>query len=351
MNKHGKVKLAFFLLVVVALSLSILMATEVIGKKGGIPGGGGGGAPACNNGLDDDGDGLTDLADPGCNKKNDRSELGSNECDDGIDNDGDGDIDTTDVGCADAFGTDETNCGDNICEGGETQATCSADCGFADSCSDTDGGFNPFSQGITSGLNNNVPYSNTDACANTDDVVENYCIGTQPASQLTSCGTDESNTFCQSGNVWTNSTDFFCSAGACTFSGGTTETEICSFGCTAGACDPAPQFPDLIASIVGSTVYEAVNSTPNLTVISVDLDVEITNIGDATSGSNFAFVGNPAYSSIGVPSLVPSGVYVFTSTYQCTADHIITVTADFFGHVAESDETNNADSTAIICAI
>ncbi|MBW2978381.1 hypothetical protein KY331_06050 [Candidatus Woesearchaeota archaeon] len=84
--------------------------------------------PACDDGNDNDGDGLVDLADPGCDSAQDTSELGTNECDDGVDNDGDGNVDTADSGCTDATGTDETDCGDSVCEGGETTITCPVDC-------------------------------------------------------------------------------------------------------------------------------------------------------------------------------------------------------------------------------
>lgn len=51
--------------------------------------------PACNDGADNDGDGLNDFpADPGCSVLNDNSERDPYlVCDDGIDNDGDGSID------------------------------------------------------------------------------------------------------------------------------------------------------------------------------------------------------------------------------------------------------------------
>lgn len=51
-----------------------------------------GGPEICNNGLDDDGDGLTDGADPDC-------PAGLKQCQDTIDNDGDALIDTADPGC------------------------------------------------------------------------------------------------------------------------------------------------------------------------------------------------------------------------------------------------------------
>jgi DNA-binding beta-propeller fold protein YncE len=52
-------------------------------------------APACNDGIDNDGDGLADYpADPGCTNPTDASEHDpSLACDDGIDNDGDGLVD------------------------------------------------------------------------------------------------------------------------------------------------------------------------------------------------------------------------------------------------------------------
>jgi hypothetical protein len=53
-----------------------------------------GGPLPCSDGLDNDGDGLTDFgADPGCDAAGDFSETGTAPCDDGADNDGDGLID------------------------------------------------------------------------------------------------------------------------------------------------------------------------------------------------------------------------------------------------------------------
>jgi len=47
------------------------------------------------------------------------------ECNDGFDNDGDGNADYPyDGGCDDSSDGDETNCGDGVCEGGETFETC-----------------------------------------------------------------------------------------------------------------------------------------------------------------------------------------------------------------------------------
>jgi len=75
--------------------------------------------PACDNGLDDDGDGLADLTDPGCFEALDGSERGIDWfCDDGLDQDGDGLADfPADPGCEDPYDPDETRF-DHVCDNG-----------------------------------------------------------------------------------------------------------------------------------------------------------------------------------------------------------------------------------------
>jgi subtilisin family serine protease len=82
---------------------------------------GGGGSPpppppACSNGVDDDGDGLTDFpADPGCSSASDNDEFNAPPapapaCSNGLDDDGDGLIDfPADPGCTSASDTNEFN--------------------------------------------------------------------------------------------------------------------------------------------------------------------------------------------------------------------------------------------------
>lgn len=83
----------------------------------------------CSDGIDNDGDGLTDLKDPGCSNSADTNEHGTVACDDGIDNDGDGKIDyPSDSGCTSVVGTDENNCGNGACESGENAINCARDC-------------------------------------------------------------------------------------------------------------------------------------------------------------------------------------------------------------------------------
>ena len=142
----------------------------------------------CDDRLDNDGDGAVDyLNDPGCASFSDSSELGSVECDDGLDNDGDSRIDLNDVGCSGLTDNDETNCGDGVCEGGETQASCPADCGVADSCTDTDGGFYIFTQGTVSGSSGGSPFNLTDFCINSATLNEYQCNINQPVSFNVTC--------------------------------------------------------------------------------------------------------------------------------------------------------------------
>jgi len=160
--------------------------------------------PQCNDKIDNDGDELIDYPnDPGCSKKTDKSELNPDvECDDGKDNDLDGAIDTIDAGCSGPTDDDETNCGDNVCEGGEICSSCQTDCGICDSCNDADGGWVPSVKGTVSGYYNGEPYSYTDFCmANTTTMlIEYYCIGTTYAYGNWNCA----------GNITT-----ICANGAC----------------------------------------------------------------------------------------------------------------------------------------
>ena len=84
--------------------------------------------PQCNDGSDNDGDGWTDYPnDPGCSSSTDNSESPNPQCSDLVDNDGDGNVDLADAGCTDIYDSDESNCGDLVCNGDETYFTCPGD--------------------------------------------------------------------------------------------------------------------------------------------------------------------------------------------------------------------------------
>jgi hypothetical protein len=84
------------------LILGIVMLVLMIGSASAVKAVTGN-QPQCNDGIDNDGDGLIDYpADPGCYDYTDNSEVnvGLPQCSDLIDNDGDGRIDyPADLGC------------------------------------------------------------------------------------------------------------------------------------------------------------------------------------------------------------------------------------------------------------
>ena len=94
-----------------------------------VSGSGGSNPAVCNDGIDNDGDGLIDLADPGCSSVSDNDEFNTamppaTACSDGLDNDGDGLVDLADPGCSDASDDDEYNaplpqCSDGIDNDGD----------------------------------------------------------------------------------------------------------------------------------------------------------------------------------------------------------------------------------------
>ena len=71
-------------------------------------------AGSCHDGSDNDGDGRTDLADPGCAHHADPDERGITACDDGLDNDLDGWADAADSECTDPADTDEGSAGGGL---------------------------------------------------------------------------------------------------------------------------------------------------------------------------------------------------------------------------------------------
>jgi hypothetical protein len=182
-------KILFLVVFLVAVTLIVQLT---FAAKGGVSGRPGKPPKACRDEIDNDGDGYTDWPnDPGCDSKNDNSELNPDiECDDGIDNDGDNAIDYNDSGCNGPTDNDETDCGDGVCEGGETSETCPEDCEEPDSCSDTDYGFAPTVKGTVSGYSGGDPYSDTDYCLTNMTVREYYCSGTEPLYSDYNCYTN-----------------------------------------------------------------------------------------------------------------------------------------------------------------
>jgi hypothetical protein len=74
--------------------------------------------PECTDGLDNDGDGLVDGADPGCADPDGFETSPALVCDNGLDDDGDGLVDTADPGCPDPTDPDESEPG-VVCDDGQ----------------------------------------------------------------------------------------------------------------------------------------------------------------------------------------------------------------------------------------
>lgn len=72
----------------------------------------------CNDGLDSDGWGDSDVADPSCSSIDDSSEFGSGVCDNGVDDDGDTYIDKDDIGCSGPADTTEYSASIHQCDNG-----------------------------------------------------------------------------------------------------------------------------------------------------------------------------------------------------------------------------------------
>jgi hypothetical protein len=161
-------------LVIVLVLVAAMVAPMALAGKGGKPGKG---VTACKDKIDNDGDSLVDLADPGCENRKDTDEnnCGNSVCD------GTEDCSSCEQDCGPC-----EYCGDGTCNGDETCSTCEEDCGVCDSCSDSDGGIDIVIQGTVSGLWNSNPYSYADACNGTI-LLEYYCIGTEPNTLVWEC--------------------------------------------------------------------------------------------------------------------------------------------------------------------
>jgi hypothetical protein len=190
MDRRGRIALVSAIVLVAAvLALSVYAAP----KK-------------CNNGIDDDGDGLIDLADPGCSGLNDNTETSAAlVCDDGVDSAADADsladyrLVGGDPGCTSPTDTSEIDgqCDDLIDNDGDSLTDYPADphCSsysdnrelVDDSCSDSDG-FDITVQGTVSGFTSGNPFSFTDSCLTGTVLLEHTCSGTSPSSLNYTCG-------------------------------------------------------------------------------------------------------------------------------------------------------------------
>lgn len=135
-------------------------------------------APKCSNTLDDDSDGLIDMADPGCTSTTDNDEFNPKEqCSDTLDNDSDGLTDyPNDPGCTSASDNDEFNvtppqCNNNIDDDNDGLKDYPTDPGCT-SITDNDE-FNPPATQCSDGADNDgdglKDYPNDPGCSSNQD--------------------------------------------------------------------------------------------------------------------------------------------------------------------------------------
>ncbi len=220
------------------------------------------GTSECQDGLDNDGDGLFDMADPGCSSPQDNDESdATSECQDGIDNEGDGLTDMVDPGCSSPLDNDEsdgtTECQDGI-DNDNDNLTDMNDPGCADPtdddesddpnyCVDSDNGVNYTAYGELSGNLAPGSVSNTaDYCLDSNNLWEVYCVG-----------------------------DF----------GTAIPSHYCEFGCDSGKCNDEPPFTDdldvnYIRGRITIDGYVAATGTPYLVEV-----IEGSNNGTRFSGT------------------------------------------------------------------
>lgn len=131
---------------------------------------------ACNDGLDNDGDGFVDMQDRGCSSPNDTSEL--SQCQNNIDDDYDGWIDMEDPGCSSVQDDNEINdqhltqCSDEIDNDNDTLID-----GYDDGCNNSSDNSESSAIDIVYECNDsidndhdgNIDYPNDSGCINAQD--------------------------------------------------------------------------------------------------------------------------------------------------------------------------------------
>jgi hypothetical protein len=107
----------------------------------------------CADGVDNDGDGLVDGADPDC-EPGSGGEQKTPACADGVDNDGDGLVDLADPGCRDAGDRSERfSCEDGIDNDGDGRIDFPADPGCSSATDNSEGG-EPAAESCADGIDN-----------------------------------------------------------------------------------------------------------------------------------------------------------------------------------------------------
>jgi len=187
----------------------------------------------CNDGIDNDGDGLIDYPlDCGCISSCDSSEAPNpvTQCNDGIDNDGDGFIDLADCGCSNTCDLTEgprDQCRDGIDNDGDGFIDV-ADCGCSDTCDFSEGPRDQCRDGIDNDGDGLI------------DLADTNCVDSCDFSEFSNC-THRPCDVDANGN-WTL-TDIVGMVGM-VFKGAVKPSPLCRADCNASGGNPT--LPDIV---------------------------------------------------------------------------------------------------------
>ena len=158
------------------------------------------GVVACNDGIDNDGDGLIDFPeDPDCDSAADTDEARVPRCADGLDNDGDGFIDFgEDPSCSSLLDDDESGppaCANGVDDDGDGATDFPDDPG-CDSANDVDEHDVPAcANGIDDDGDGQIDYPADDGCRNATDGDETATIGAPDGGTMPDAGASDAGAF------------------------------------------------------------------------------------------------------------------------------------------------------------
>ena len=205
----------------------------------------------------------------------------------------------------------------------------------ANSCTETDGGLNYFSRGTVSGSfwwlganNTNMTYVGnlTDACSNSTVLLEGVCGSSVNSSLSGLAGALYVNC------AMTNPT-YGCVNGACVFVGNNTNTTL----------------PNLI--ITNITSFSTITNGTNGTNYTVDVYVQVKNIGTGNAGPSSTGLKFGSYPVVQIPtlSMVAGQTRLISKSYSLVVGNYFTVAgADNTTMVVESNEFDNIASANLI---
>jgi hypothetical protein len=222
----------------------------------------------------------------------------------------------------------------------------------ANSCLETDGGFNYFQAGSVSGSfwwlganGTNMTYSGSlaDTCVSSTLLLEGVCGSSVGAGYSSLAGAFYVD--CSAAGV-----NWGCSAGSCLLLGSNNTNSTNSTG---GNSTTNATMPDLIISSISyiSNIINSTNSTNGtIATYSVSIDSVVMNNGTLSAGNSTTQITIAGTSvNLATYSLPPSSATTVTRIVTLTSGtYTVTSTADVLNVVLESNEANNALSVTLV---